>query len=418
LTPAHVPTAAGARLTRGPLGRAALTTLLLGAATTVGAATYLVARGLATPGVALAWQGLTYLTWVPLAVGAAWTIGRAERRGRAWVGMLLAWAPATLLHGLASAALTRLIWDSTRPSAPRPFGEAVRRHVVGELPVEILQYWAIVAALTVVETRRRLRERERAAARLEAELTRARLAALRARVQPHFLFNTLQSISFLIPRDPAAAQRMAVNLGDLLRASFAPRGDGAADGDGGEVRLGDELALARAYVDVEAERFRDRLDVCWDVDAAPADALVPDLVVQPLVENALRHGLWPRPGRGTLTVRATVARPPGDGARLVLTVEDDGLGLPPDWRDGACDGVGLGATRARLLGLHGSAARLTVDGAPGGGTRATLELPLRLAPGAPEQPAPEQPAPGQPAPEQPAPGQPAPARPAPAPAGA
>jgi two-component system LytT family sensor kinase len=123
----------------------------------------------------------------------------------------------------------------------------------------------------------------------------------------------------------------------------------------------------RAYVEIEAQRFRDRLDVRWDVDDAPLDARVPDLLVQPLVENALRHGLWPRPGRGTLTVRATVrgARAPARGTRLVIEVEDDGAGLPPGWADGARDGTGLGATRARLLALYGADASLASAPRPG-----------------------------------------------------
>ncbi len=379
------PTAPPAARAHGPLARAALTTLALGGVTVAGACVYLVARGIVPLGVALVWQGLTYLAWVPLAVAIAWAVARTERRGRAWVGLLLVWPPATLLHGFVSAAVTWLAWERPRPDA-RPFAEAVRRQMAGELPIEILHYWAIVGALAAVEARRRLRERVRAAARLEAELARARLATLRARLQPHFLFNTLQSISFLIPRDPAAAQRMAVNLGDLLRASFAR--DDPAGGGAPEVALGDELALARAYVDIEAERFRDRLRVRWEADAAPADALVPDLLVQPLVENALRHGLWPRPGRGTLTVRAGVRGAGGD-ARLVLEVEDDGLGLPPGWADdGRRDGVGLGATRARLLALHGGRASLRVAPAPGGGTRATVTLPLRRAADARPAPAP------------------------------
>ena len=376
MPPATAHTQAGAArraFAAGALTRAAVTASALGAATVVGACLYLVARGLATPGVAVVWQGLTYLAWVPLAAGTAWVIERAEQRyGRAWVGMLAAWAPATLLHGFVSAALTWAVWEPTRGGARRPFADAVARHMAGDLPVEILQYWAIVAALTAVESRRRLRERERAAARLETELARARLATLRARLQPHFLFNTLQSIGLLIPRDPVAAQRMTVHLGDLLRASLRHGEDGAA-----EVPLGDDLALARAYVAIEAERFRDRLGVRWDVDPASADAAVPDLLVQPLVENALRHGLWPRPGRGTLTVRATVRRGAGEGDRLVIEVEDDGAGLPPGWRDGARDGTGLGATRARLVALYGDRAALRVGAAPGGGTCATVTLPLR-----------------------------------------
>lgn len=170
----------------------------------------------------------------------------------------------------------------------------------------------------------------------------------------------------LIPNEPDAARRMVVHLGDLLRAAFARA-------DAQEVPLGEELALVRAYVDIEAERFRDRLTVRWLVDDAPDDALVPDLLLQPIVENALRHGLWSRAGRGTLTVRAA---PSPDGERLVLEVEDDGAGLPHGWVDGSADGVGLSATRARLLALYGDHARLRVGPAPERGTVVTIQLPL------------------------------------------
>jgi signal transduction histidine kinase len=355
----------------GALARAAVVTLLAGAGTVAGATVYLAARGIASPVEALVWQGATYLAWVPLAVAVAWLSARTRRP---WLARILAFPPVTLVHAAASAGITWYVREAGL-AQPTPFGRAVARHVVGELPVEILQYWAIVALLAAVEAQRRQRERERAVARLEAELTRAQLASLRARLQPHFLFNTLQSIALLIPREPDVARRMTVCLGDLLRAAFAR-------GDGQEVALRDELALVRAYLEIEAQRFRDRLTVRWAADAAPAHALVPDLLLQPLVENALRHGLWPRPGRGALTVRAAVGRSAeaaaGSGAHLVLEVEDDGAGLPPGWIDGERDGVGLGATRARLLALYGPDAWLRVDRAPGGGTRASIGLPLRL----------------------------------------
>jgi LytS/YehU family sensor histidine kinase len=259
--------------------------------------------------------------------------------------------------------------------APRhAFGPWLADEVLGSFPVEALHYWALVGLLAGVEMHRALRERERAASRLEAELAHARLATLRARLQPHFLFNTLQSIALLIPREPATAQRMTVHLGDLLRAAFARS-------DEQECTLGEELALVRAYVDIEAQRFRDRLTIRWDVDDAPLHARVPDLLLQPLVENALRHGLWPRPGRGTLVVRVRRTDASPSGARLVMEVEDDGAGLPAGWVDGAHDGTGLGATRARLLALHGADASLHVRPAAGGGTRATVTLPLGPASG-------------------------------------
>ena len=354
----------------GALARAAIVTLVAGAATVVGATVYLVVRGIAAPLEALVWQGATYLAWVPLAVALAWLVARSARP---WLARLVAFPAVTALHAVASAAITWCVRGSGGVE-PASVGRAVVRHLVAELPVEILQYWAIVALLAAVEAQRRQRERDRAVARLEAELSRAQLATLRARLQPHFLFNTLQSIAMLIPRDPDAARRMTVSLGDLLRAAFARA-------DGQEVPLGDELALVRAYLDIEAQRFRDRLRVRWLAETAPADALVPDLLLQPLVENALRHGLWPRPGQGELTIRASVegAAAAADWEpRLVLEVEDDGAGLPPAWADGGQDGVGLGATRARLLALYGPTAGLRVEPAPHGGTRARVWLPLRL----------------------------------------
>jgi signal transduction histidine kinase len=353
---------------RAVLRRAAVATAIAGTFTTIGATVYLASREIVSPWTAVAWQGATYAAWVPLAVAIAWVLDRTERAGRPWVGRLLAWWPATLLHGMASAVFAWLALQGPRDE-PAPLGSYLAGHLAQNLPVEILQYWAIVAMLALIETRRRLHDRERAVARLEAEVAHAQLAMLRARLQPHFLFNTLQSISMLIPRDPVAAQRMTLHLGDLLRAAFER-------GDAQEVRLADELALVRAYVEIEAQRFRDRLTVRWSVEGAPDDACVPDLLLQPLVENALRHGLWPRPGHGTLTVRArTVAD--GDRTRLLLEVQDDGVGLPPGWHDGSLDGTGLGATRARLLALHGEEARLDVGRATGAGTLARIALPLR-----------------------------------------
>jgi signal transduction histidine kinase len=326
---------------------------------------YLAAVGLATPQQAFVWQGATYLAWLPPAMALAWLVARV---GRPWPARLALFLPATLLHGAASAAITWLVFRA-RLAPEHAFGPWLAGQVLATFPVEALHYWALVALLAGVEMQRALRERERAAARLETELAQAHLATLRARLQPHFLFNTLQSIALLIPREPVVAQRMTVHLGDLLRAAFARN-------DAPECTLGDELALVRAYLAIEAQRFRDRLTIRWDVDDAPLDARVPDLLLQPLVENALRHGLWPRPGRGTLGVRAWRADGSPAGTRLVIEVEDDGAGLPPDWADGLHDGTGLGATRARLLALYGAEASLRVQPAPGRGTRVTVTLPL------------------------------------------
>jgi hypothetical protein len=205
----------------------------------VGAATvYLAAVRARDPAAGLVWQGATYLAWLPPAMALAWLVARV---GRPWPARLALFLPATLLHGAASAAITWLVFRARL--APRhAFGPWLADQVLGTFPVEALHYWALVALLAGVEMQRALRERERAAARLETELAQAHLATLRARLQPHFLFNTLQSIALLIPREPVVAQRMTVHLGDLLRAAFARN-------DAPECTLGDELALVRAYLD-------------------------------------------------------------------------------------------------------------------------------------------------------------------------
>lgn len=204
----------------------------------------------------------------------------------------------------------------------------------------------------------------------ERELARAQLQALRAQVHPHFLFNTLNTIAALVPDQPRAADRMIAELATLLRASL--RSDGAL-----EVPLREELELVRAYLDIEQVRFGPRLTAEWDVDEAAGSALVPALLLQPLVENAVRHGLWPRdePGR----VRIAAHR---SGGELRIAVEDDGVGVAPGGP--VAEGVGLANSRARLRRLYGADHRFALAAGPGGaGVAVRVVLPYREAAGAP-----------------------------------
>ena len=179
-------------------------------------------------------------------------------------------------------------------------------------------------------------------------------------LQPHFLFNTLHAITVLIAEQPARARRMLVLLGDLLRSTLV------ADGEP-EVPLARELELARRYLEIEAVRFEERLTVAFDIPAALMEALVPNFVLQPLVENAVTHGV----GRTALpcTVRVTATQ---DGARLVLDVWNDGTVVPVPERTG----VGLATTRERLTRLYGGAGTCTLDQV-GTGVRARVMLPFR-----------------------------------------
>jgi LytS/YehU family sensor histidine kinase len=181
-------------------------------------------------------------------------------------------------------------------------------------------------------------------------------------IQPHFLFNTLNTISSLLQRDAEAADRMISRLGDLLRLTLEER-------DSSESTLQRELELVRRYAEIEQIRFDEWLSVEFDVDAGVLPARVPGMLLQPLIENAIRHGIAPlgRPGH----IRVSAARA---GSDLLLVVEDDGVGLPVD--GGVRRGIGLTATAERLEHLYGSAQQLSIENVEPTGTRVTLRIPF------------------------------------------
>lgn len=228
------------------------------------------------------------------------------------------------------------------------------------ISASILTYAGIVGLDRARRVRDALRARELQAARLEAEATRARLEALGARLQPHFLFNALQSVSALVDEDPARARTMLAQLGDLLRDALASDGSG-------EVPLREELALLDRYLTIERTRFVDRLHIEISADDDVAGVLVPRFLLQPLVENALRHGLAPRPEGGTLRVSAARY-----GERLRLRVWNDGEPL----RDDRDDSIGLATTRERLAARYGDRASFRLGAAADGGVEAVVELPV------------------------------------------
>lgn len=221
-------------------------------------------------------------------------------------------------------------------------------------------YFVILLVAEASEHARARHEEEVQAGRLARQLTDARLALLQRQVHPHFLFNALQAISTLLHRAPATADRLLVHLSDLLRAMLE-------DASRQTLSLRTELDLTRKYLEIEQARFEDRLRVEWHVDETLLDLQVPSLVVLPLVENAIRHGLSPKLGPGRLTIRAS-----SEGPWLFLTVEDDGLGaaLPLPL------GLGVGNTQERLDVLYGDRAALHIDTAPQRGFRATMMIPL------------------------------------------
>jgi len=202
------------------------------------------------------------------------------------------------------------------------------------------------------------------AAELHAQVTDARLNALRTQLNPHFLFNTLNAVSTLVDEDPPGARRMIARLSDLLRHTLG-------EGDEQEITLASELEMLRLYLDIMEVRFQDKLEVSIETEASLDDALVPNLVLQPLVENAFRHGLAQMQSIGRVAVR--VVRDDGD---LVLTVRDNGRGPANPVREG----VGLTNTRARLTQLYGARQLLALTAAEGGGALVEVRLPYHTTP--------------------------------------
>ncbi|MFM8358987.1 MAG: sensor histidine kinase, partial [Verrucomicrobiota bacterium] len=222
-------------------------------------------------------------------------------------------------------------------------------------------YWVLVSVAHALLFYRRAQDRERRALELAASLAEARLRALRMQLQPHFLFNTLNAIATLVHENPAAADDMIASLSDFLRLTLER-------GDRPEQPLRDELEFLDRYLEIERVRFGDRLQVRREIDPATLDTRVPTLLLQPLVENAVRHGLEPRRETGIITLTAR-----RDGPGLHLAVADNGVG----WSKAipVREGVGLANTRARLHELHGAHASLALAETPGGGATVVILLP-------------------------------------------
>ena len=224
---------------------------------------------------------------------------------------------------------------------------------------QVLVYCAVVAAGFAREYFLRDQDRRQEAIALEAQLAEARLDALRAQINPHFLFNTLNAIAALVERDPAGVRRMIARLGELLRHTIESRGAAT-------VPLSEELEFLQRYIEIMEIRFQGRLRVIKDIDPNALSVRVPSLILQPIIENALEHGASRAAGEGVIAI---VAR--REGERLIVSVRDNGPGV----RAGEA-GVGLSNTRARLDQLYGGRASFSLESAPEGGAIATIILPV------------------------------------------
>lgn len=313
-------------------------------------------------GQALVWslpQLAAWLAMAPIAVGLSrrFPVDRGARTTR-----IAGHVGASLLFGIAGLAILdvsdRLLHWTTLMGAP----ELVSRLKYTAIHIHwgTAIYWVVVGADHAVRYHRETRERELRAANLESALSRSQLSMLRAQLNPHFLFNTLNSIAVLTRHDPARAEGMLHRLSDFLRAAVV-------EDDTQVTTLAAEIDRIRDYLDIEQERFGDRLTVRISIADDATGAVIPTFLLQPLVENALRHGLAPRPGRVSLDITAEPL-----GERIRLTIRDDGVGLTPG---DLHEGTGLANTRRRLALLYGPEATLRLSARDTGGAEAVVELP-------------------------------------------
>jgi two-component system LytT family sensor kinase len=268
-------------------------------------------------------------------------------------------AAALLLGGYALAAKLAGL-----PIAQQPLGATFLTLVIVEYHFSLLIYWIILGIDHALRYYRKYRERELQAWQLETKLAQAQLQVLKMQLHPHFLFNTLHAISTLMHRDVEAADRMIARLSDLLRL--------ALDNEGvQEVTLKQELELLERYLEIEQTRFRDRLTVEMRIEPEVLDARVPNLILQPIVENAIQHGIAPRRGQGRIEIDARRTN-----GTLAISVRDDGRGLVLNTEGAIKEGVGVSNTRARLFQLYGADANFELHSAPEGGTLASLAIPF------------------------------------------
>jgi signal transduction histidine kinase len=317
------------------------------------------------------WQLAIWLAWVALAPVALWLRRRWPiERGTLKRALPVHSAAVVLLCAVHSCMVLLTMWLIMQAGQPLPEQQLTGLLAywwVRDLPFCALFYGLVLGIGSASDYYRQFRERQLRTSQLEAQLAQAQLQMLKMQLHPHFLFNTLNGITGLVrDHDNAAAVQMLVGLSDLLRQTLDNAGKQ-------EVRLCEELEWLELYLKLQQIRFSDRLQV--SVDAAPEtlEALAPNLITQPLVENAIRHGLAPRAAPGSVSLSARRVN-----GRLELRVCDDGVGLPEGWRMASGKGVGLLNTEARLRQLYGADFTLEARNREQGGVEVLLDIPFRL----------------------------------------
>ena len=317
------------------------------------------------------WGMLMWLAWAPLTPAMVWLARRYSLIGETWKRSLLVHLPAYLLISVAHSAAAVAITLAVKPfdnMGPTEFWPRFWSRAQGYIGSDLFIYGAVIGICYALDYYRMYREREFVTTRLEAQLAQAQLDSLRMQLHPHFLFNTLNSIVGLV-RDNRnqTAVNMLVGLSDLLRHTLD-------HSDRQVVELREEINFIKLYLGIQEMRFSDRLRIEFDIDPATSKAIVPNLILQPLTENALRHGIGRSAGSGVVGIRSNA-----EDGHLRLTVYDNGAGLPDDWQLKGSAGIGLANTAARLQQLYDDDHQFDIRNRETGGVEVIIVMPLKIS---------------------------------------
>ena len=325
--------------------------------------TWLRLEGITIPwSTAVIWGLADWYLWAALAPVIVALSRRLPMEQGKWKVALLVHIPVCLLYSCEIVMMMVMLFSFWFPNE-----EGLLNVYLGHVMFYVWIYWAIAGASYALDYYRKYRERALHASQLKARLSLAQLQALTMQLHPHFLFNTLNAISSLMHRDIDLADRMIARLGELLRLTL--HSDATQ-----EVTLRQEMTFLQSYLEIEAARLGPRLRLSWDVDPKLESVLVPNLILQPLVENAVRHGIAPRIEGGEIAIRAFA-----EGDDLVLEVQDDGPGMNSSLSPAGSTGIGLSNTRARLAELYGPSHRFELIHPPAGGLKVRLHIPMQRA---------------------------------------
>ena len=316
----------------------------------------------------LMWQLVSGYIWFAISPLILYLANRFPFEEGKWKTSLIAHAVACVLVSLVQLALDAFVLTRLGYPPGRQFPnffEAYKFFVFINLHLSILIYLAVVGIKSAFNYYQKYREKQLRTSQLEARLAQSRLQVLKMQLHPHFLFNTLNAISELLHRDPDGAEHMITDLSDLLRMALENL-------EVQEIPLKQELEFLRKYLEIEQMRFQDRLRVEMDIAPDTLDASVPNMILQPLVENAIKHGISPKAGGGRIDIGATRSN-----GHLVLSVSDDGVGVPAEGLRSLRDGVGLSNTRRRLKHLYGEEHRFELKVPETDGLRIDLEIPYK-----------------------------------------